>query len=93
MAKQKNDSSLPSNINVSFTKPLLGAAVVAASAYVIDYHLIPRRFTPGFEHRVSGKSLAVILAALAVGLATRDIISARQDRQKSRSVPLTQKTP
>ncbi|MDQ3185519.1 MAG: hypothetical protein M3Q16_03455 [Pseudomonadota bacterium] len=91
--KQKNDSSLHSDLNISFTKPLLGAAVIAASAYVIDYHLIPRRFTPGFEHRVSVKSLAVILAALAVGLATRDIISARQNRQKSRSVPLTQKTP
>ena len=60
----------------SLVKPVCGGAAVAAAAYVIDYHLIPKRFTPGFEKRVSGKSLTAIFAALAIGLAARDVIDA-----------------
>lgn len=56
-------------------KPLMGAAMVAAGAYITDYHLIPRRFTPGFEKRVSGKALAIIFGALALGLAARGLAS------------------
>jgi hypothetical protein len=66
----------------SMIQPLLGATAVAAGAYVVDYYLIPRRFTPGFEKRVSGKSLAAILAGLAIGLAARDIINARADKAR-----------
>jgi hypothetical protein len=61
---------------MSLVKPVCGGATVAAAAYIIDYHLIPKRFTPGFEKRVSGKSLTAIFAALAVGLAARDVIDA-----------------
>ncbi|SCY58060.1 hypothetical protein [Nitrosospira sp. Nsp13] len=81
--ERKDISLLTDNNNGSLTKPLLGAATVAAGAYVVDYQLIPRRFTPGFEKRVSGKSLAAIFTALALGLAARDIIVARGNRQKS----------
>ena len=66
----------------SLAQPILGAAAVAASAYVIDYHLIPKRFTPGFEKRVSGKSLAAIFVTLAIGLAARDLIDAAKARRK-----------
>lgn len=66
----------------SLAQPVLGAAAVAAAAYAIDYHLIPKRFTPGFEKRVSGKSLAAIFAALAIGLAARDLIAAAKTRRK-----------
>jgi hypothetical protein len=52
---------------------LCRAAAVAAAAYVIDYHAIPKRFTPGFEKRLSGKSMAVIFSTLAAGLAARDL--------------------
>lgn len=62
-------------------KPILGAAAVTAGAYITDYHLIPERFTPGFEKRLSGKSLAAIFAALAVGLAARDLIDAVKTRR------------
>jgi hypothetical protein len=58
----------------SLVTPVCDGAAVAAAAYVIDYHLIPKRFTPGFEKRVSGKSLTAIFAALAIGLAARDMI-------------------
>jgi hypothetical protein len=66
----------------SLAQPLLGAAAVTAGAYITDYYLVPKRFTPGFEKRVSGKSLAAIYAALAIGLAARDLIDAAKARRK-----------
>jgi hypothetical protein len=57
-------------------QPILDAAVVTAGAYLTDYYLVPKRFTPGFEKRLSGKSLAAIFVALAAGLAVRDVIGA-----------------
>jgi len=46
------------------------ATVVTAVAYVTDYYLVPKRLTPGFEQRLSPRSLfgayAVLAAALAV---------------------------
>lgn len=47
---------------------LLGGAVVAGLAYVTDYYLVPNRFTPGFEKRLSGKSLLGIYSVLALSL-------------------------
>jgi len=52
------------------------ATLVTALAYVTDYHVVPKRLTPGFEQRLSRKSLfgsyAVLAAALAVSaFATR----------------------
>ena len=52
------------------------AAIVTVLAYATDYHLVPQRLNPGFEQRLSRKSLfgayAVLAAALAVSaLATR----------------------
>ena len=45
------------------------AAVSAATAYVVDYHLTPRRFRPGFEKHVSPKGMVAVYAAFAGGLA------------------------
>lgn len=53
---------------------LTGAATVSAVAYLTDYHLVPRRLTPGYEKRVSAPALAGIFAALALGLAARDLV-------------------
>jgi len=50
------------------TAVCMGAAVSAA-AYVTDYYVVPRRLTPGFEKRLDGRSLFVIYATLAAGLA------------------------
>lgn len=55
-------------------RPLLGGALVSAAAYVTDYHLVPKRLTPGYEERLSGKSLALIYGVLALGLAARDLL-------------------
>jgi hypothetical protein len=72
--RQKESSGEP------LLKPLLEAAVVTAGAYVTDYYLVPKRFTPGFEKRLSKKSLFGIYVALAAGLAARDLIRAGKDR-------------
>jgi len=52
---------------------LARGALVSATAYVVDYHLMPRRLTPGFELRLPGAALAAIFAALALGLSARDL--------------------
>lgn len=44
------------------------AAVTAATAYVVDYHVVPRRLTPGFDSRLSGGAMVAAYAAFAVGL-------------------------
>lgn len=48
----------------------LRAAATAATAYVVDYHVVPRRLTPGFEMRVSPGALAAVYGALAIGFLT-----------------------
>jgi len=47
---------------------LLGGATIAAAAYVTDYHVVPKRLTPGWESRISGRSLATTYAVLALAL-------------------------
>jgi hypothetical protein len=54
---------------------LLGGIAVAGVAYVIDYYLVPKRLTPGFEMRLSGKSLFGIYATLALSLALGRLIA------------------
>lgn len=49
-------------------RALASGAAVSALAYVTDYHVVPRRLTPGFELRLPGRALAAIYAALALGL-------------------------
>lgn len=62
----------------SLARPIVGAAVVTAGAYVTDYYLVPKRFTPGFEKRLSGKSLLAIYGALAIGMVARDLSARRR---------------
>jgi hypothetical protein len=45
------------------------AAATAATAYVVDYHVVPKRLTPGFEAHISKRSFPKIYVALGVGLA------------------------
>jgi len=44
------------------------AAATAATAYVVDYHVVPKRLTPGFEAHLSGRSLAAVYVALGAAL-------------------------
>jgi hypothetical protein len=57
--------------------PAVSAAAVSAGAYITDYYLVPKRFTPGFEKRLSGQSMALIYGALALGLAAGTLLLAR----------------
>lgn len=56
----------------TFGKALAAGAVTSALAYVTDYYLVPKRFTPGFEkHLGSGEMLGmygVLAGALALGM-------------------------
>jgi hypothetical protein len=59
-------------------KPIVGAALLTAGAYVTDYYLVPKRLTPGYELRLSGRSLAAIYGALAAGLVVGYLINERR---------------
>ncbi len=58
-------------------RSVLGAArnatIVSALAYVTDYHVVPHRLKPGFEQRLSGKSLFGTYAVLAASLAASSL--------------------
>ena len=77
-----HDSSKIASRARPMLQPILDAAAVTAAAYVTDYYLIPKRFTPGFEKRLSGKSLSAVFVALAAGLAARDVIRATKAPRK-----------
>jgi hypothetical protein len=48
---------------------LRDAAVTTAVANFVDYQLTPKRLQPGFEAQLSKKSLFLVYAAFAIGLA------------------------
>ena len=54
------------------------ALATAATAYIVDYHVVPRRLTPGWEKRISGRALAATYGALAVGLLLSSLIEPRR---------------
>jgi hypothetical protein len=54
-------------------RALRDGALVSALAYVVDYHVVPKRLTPGFELRLPRAALAGVYAALALGLSLRDV--------------------
>lgn len=58
--------------------PVASAVAVSVGAYVTDYYLVPKRFTPGYEKRLSGKALAFIFGALAAGLAASTLLRERE---------------
>jgi hypothetical protein len=68
------------------TDAIAAAAIVSALAAFTDFRLTPPRLTPGFEHRLSRGSVALVylafgcgLAAAGVALAKRSVDSRRVD--------------
>jgi hypothetical protein len=49
------------------------AAATGVTAYVVDYHLTPHRLRPGFKKHLGPRSIFVVYAAFAAGLATAAI--------------------
>jgi hypothetical protein len=60
---------------------ILGGAAVAGLAYVTDYYIVPERLTPGFEKRLSGKSMFGIYALLAATLPLASLMTRSRDEQ------------
>jgi hypothetical protein len=56
---------------------LLGGIATSAAAAAIDYTLVPKRFTPGFEHRLSRGSMLGVFAAIAGGVALGSLLLRR----------------
>jgi hypothetical protein len=56
---------------------LLGGGLVAAAAYVTDYHVVPKRLTPGWEARITQPSLFAAYAVLALSLPLRGLLRRR----------------
>jgi hypothetical protein len=54
-------------------RALAGGAAVAGLAYLTDYHLVPKRLTPGWEARMSQPSVLLAYAALALTLPLRGL--------------------
>jgi hypothetical protein len=57
---------------------LLGGASVAALAYVTDYYVVPKRFTPGFEKRLSPTSMLAVYSTLALSLPLACLLERRR---------------
>jgi hypothetical protein len=48
---------------------LVGGATIATAAYITDYHIVSDRFKPGFDAYLSNRSMFLVYAGLAIGLA------------------------
>ena len=56
---------------------LAGALATTAVAYVVDYKVVPKRLTPGFEHRISSGAMVATYASLAAGFALGALLLGR----------------
>ncbi len=59
---------------------LLGGAATSGIAYCTDYHVLPRRLTPGWEKRISDRSLGISLGVMAAGIAVGAMLVRRRGR-------------
>jgi hypothetical protein len=57
------------------------AMATAALAYVVDYHIAPRRFRPGFRKHLSPPAIFCTYAAFAAGLALERMLRHRLQRR------------
>lgn len=53
-------------------------AMVSGLAYAVDYHVVPKRLTPGFEQKLSPKRLVAVYGILAASLAVGALLSRDQ---------------
>lgn len=64
-------------------RALMAGAATAGLSYVVDYRLLPRRLSPGWELSLTPRSLALGLAAMGVGLGLGSWLGAHPDRQQA----------
>ena len=65
-------------------KHALGPAAIAGLAYMVDYHVVHRRFRPGFEAHLSPQSLLAVYAALALGFRLGAQLNRRLDHHQKK---------
>ena len=58
---------------------ILGGVATSAAAAAIDYTLMPKRLTPGFEHRLSTGSMVGVFGAIAAGIAIGTLLLRDRD--------------
>ena len=57
---------------------LLKGTLVSGAAYVVDYVVVPKRLTPGFERHLSRKGLFITYGAFAAALAAGECLAMRR---------------
>jgi hypothetical protein len=58
---------------------LSGGVLVSILAYIVDYHVVPKRLTPGIEARLSARSLLAVYSVLALSLGLGGLMTAPED--------------
>lgn len=58
------------------------SAGIAATAYIVDYHMVHRRFRPGIEAHLSKRSLVAVYGALAAGFAAAALLTRQRKLTK-----------
>ena len=66
----------------SFLLSVGSGVAISALAYVTDYYVVPRRFTPGFELTLSRRSFPWLYGAVAVGLFTPDVMASGRSKMR-----------
>lgn len=61
---------------------LFGGKAIADLAYLTDYHVVPKRLTPGWEAHVSLRSLMLIFNVLAFSLPLRGLLRGWVERNR-----------
>jgi hypothetical protein len=56
------------------------ALITTAAAYVVDFHVVPERLTPGFERRLSKRSILLVYGSFALGLAMVALVDRNGER-------------
>jgi hypothetical protein len=57
---------------------IAGGVATSAVSCLVDYTLVPKRLTPGFEHRISTGAMVTAYGALAAGLALGALLLRRR---------------
>ena len=68
--------------NDPVARTLRKTALTSAVACVVDFKFTPRRFTPGYERRLSKPSLFLVYSAFAIGMAGAGILKHRGERKR-----------
>ncbi len=63
----------------SVPQAIAGGVATSAVAFAVDYGVVPRRLTPGFEHRLSDTAMFATYASLALGFAIGAMLVGRRE--------------